>query len=575
MRIESLEIVNVLGISEIAIDDMKPAMMFCGANGAGKSSVIEAVRMALEGASVRVAKKKDYAALVHGDAKTGSVKIGIDGETRSINLPSGKGFQSVGSEYLPLVLEPSRFAAGSAADRRTTLFGVMGVKTKADDIRDRLVKRGHDDERIRAVMPYVRAGFAEGEKEAAARATEKKGEWKAITGGETWGAVKAESWEASKPAGIDPGKLSEARADLAKIDAEIEADNIRLGEANATARAAKEAASRLDSLRERAGQRHRIAEKLERDRAELKTWQTKVETAREQAGVKPAQNTAPTPCPHCGGLLSLRAGTAEIWHEETVPHYDAEVAAALPGYERAVATLENSVKNGERDITLAEAAAVELEEAEAMVKEAAPDTDAIAQRIHALKHSRANQDAAIRLLEEAERAAATAAGNTAKAKAAHAEIMAWNAVAESLSPAGIPADMLRESLAPFNDTLARNAQSAGWFAPVVADDMSIATDTGRPYALLSESERWRMDAILAAAISEHAGIKLLVFDRFDVLDLPARAGLVAWIKGEIDAGRVESALIAGTLKAAPSGLPDAFDSVWVERGTAWNARVAA
>lgn len=496
------------------------------------------------------------------------MSVSLDGDVHSIGLPAAKNHKPVQNDYLSYVLDPAKFAGLSNDERRAMLFGLMGVTTKIDDIRDRLTKRGHSESRIKEIMPYVRAGFDEAMGEAKSRATEQKGAWKSITGGETYGAVKAAEWKAKAPPAVEPGGLDEARADLVRIDAEIETETARLGEQRAIRRQAEENVRRIDELEERAGKRARIADKLERDRAELKTLESNVEALREKAGVKPAQNTVPHPCPHCGGLLLIQQGRVEEWHDETLPHYDAEAASALPEHERALKTMQNAVANGERDLAAADAAAAELADLKSRDQNIELlDLEAMQARIDVLKHSRGNQSAAIRLIEDAARAAAQADENTAKAAAAHALVQEWEAVAESLSPAGIRADLLAEAVAPFNSLLARNAEAAGWMIPRVADDMSVETAFGRPYALLSESEKWRMNAIIAAAIAERSGLRMLMLDRFDVLDLQARAGLVGWINGEIGAGRLDSAIIAGTLKTLPSGLPSSFSAFWIENGT--------
>lgn len=568
MKIEHIEISNVLGIKEASITPATPALIVCGPNGAGKSSVLESIRMAMDGVSPRIALKKNYSALVHGDAKVGRIGITVDGEIHSIGLPAAKGHKPIQNEFLPYVLDPARFAAEAPSTRRAMLFELMGVRIKPDDIRARLTQRGHDEKRIAEIMPYVRAGFDDAMGEAKNRATEQKGAWKQITGGETYGAVKAEGWAASKPASIDQAKLDEARADLARIDAEIESESSKLGEQKAIKREIDGLHEEIVGLKRAAGMRDRIADKLERDRAELKETEARVESMREQAGTKPRNTVDPLPCPHCGGMLALHQGRLEQWHEEARPQYDAEAAAALPQHEQALELMRKSVANGERDLKAAEAAQATIAAFEQRIQEAPDllDIDALNERINALKHSRTNQASAIRLLEEAQRAAATADEKTEQAAKAHAAVQAWDAIAESLSPAGIRAEMLAEALAPFNATLARNADSAGWFVPRIDDEMNIFTGFGRPYAVTSESERWRMDAIIAASISEHAGLRMMLLDRFDLLDLAGRAGLVAWINGEVNAGRIDSAIIAGTLKTMPSGLPGTFSAVWVEGG---------
>lgn len=63
MRIESIYVENFQGLRHANLALSAPITMVCGLNGAGKSSMKEAVGLAL-GESARIAHKKDYAKLV-------------------------------------------------------------------------------------------------------------------------------------------------------------------------------------------------------------------------------------------------------------------------------------------------------------------------------------------------------------------------------------------------------------------------------------------------------------------------------------------------------------------------------
>jgi hypothetical protein len=49
----------------------------------------------------------------------------------------------------------------------------------------------------------------------------------------------------------------------------------------------------------------------------------------------------------------------------------------------------------------------------------------------------------------------------------------------------------------------------------ITPDMAITAE-GRAYSLLCESEKWRVDAMIAAAIAELSGVKVMMLDRMDV-----------------------------------------------------------
>ena len=105
----------------------------------------------------------------------------------------------------------------------------------------------------------------------------------------------------------------------------------------------------------------------------------------------------------------------------------------------------------------------------------------------------------------------------------------------------------------------------------IAADMSVstrdpATETWRDYRLLSESEQWRVGAVIAEAIAHLSGLRLLVLDRFDVLDLAGRGQLLGWLDSLAQDGGLDTTLLFGTLKSAPGGLPETIAAHWVEAG---------
>ena len=76
MKITHIAIDNFLGARCVRLVLHKPVNLFAGHNASGKSSIQEAVRMALTGETVRVALKKEFGALLTDGADTGGVAMG-------------------------------------------------------------------------------------------------------------------------------------------------------------------------------------------------------------------------------------------------------------------------------------------------------------------------------------------------------------------------------------------------------------------------------------------------------------------------------------------------------------------
>jgi hypothetical protein len=162
--------------------------------------------------------------------------------------------------------------------------------------------------------------------------------------------------------------------------------------------------------------------------------------------------------------------------------------------------------------------------------------------------------------------AALAADDTTATAANHfKDVAEWTAIADALAPDGIPAELLAQALKPINLALRESSLATGWRQPTIAADMTITAE-GRAYELHSVSERWRIDAMIAAAIAQLSGVKILLLDGFDVLELRDRDKLVLWLDGLARAGAISSALVNATLKAPPTSLPETVTGLWVENG---------
>jgi len=157
-------------------------------------------------------------------------------------------------------------------------------------------------------------------------------------------------------------------------------------------------------------------------------------------------------------------------------------------------------------------------------------------------------------LREAEKAIARADDITARAAAAYADVQAWVALDDAVE--ALPNEMLAAGLAPLNALLRELAGHARPdlfvtprglpLVPSVSPDMSIRCGH-RPYHGLSKSERWRIDALLGAAVASLSGHRLLVLDESDMLQPGLRPSLLGWLDALVTAGHLETALVMATM----------------------------
>lgn len=569
MRITKLEITNFQGLRHAALDVSAPVLLVAGHNGAGKSSLLDAIGHAFTGKPGRVAQKQHIGQLITEGAKKGEARVEwLDdaGEVQAcgVALPSGKGSPLADSPFLPFVLDASRFAALDAKDRRRVLFDLTGASASPVEVGKRLKAKGIDVALFEKVKPLLRSGFPAAVEQAKAYASEARGAWKAVTG-ENYGSEKANGWEPEAP----PVIVSEEELESARMELQATAQD--LDEAQQTLGASKRAhadaqarASRIAALRETAALADRRRNKLATDEANQDEWSEKVMAAESAASGEPAHQ--PLTCPHCQGAVDLQAGQL-VPHQPPAKVADPEAAKRLEEYRGYLASAQRAVANSQRDLKESEDAAAQAVALEAETAQA-PSAEAIAngeQAINELRQARDASRAKLVALQEALEAATQREASIAKAQAAHQDVVAWTGMVDALSPTGIPAEILADAIGPVNDTLKRLAGIAGWSPVEISADIDV-TFGGRLYDLLSESERWRCDTTIALAIATISGLRLVLLDRLDVLDLPSRNQAIALMRAMTSDREIDSVVVAGTLKEPMAKTPEWLQAVWIDAG---------
>ncbi|WP_028353466.1 AAA family ATPase [Bordetella petrii] len=583
MRLTNLSVSNFQGVLSAELPLPTAIGFITGDNFAGKSTIAEAVRMALLGSAERVSLKKELGQVVRDGAKLGSVAVDVDGAPVAITLPSGKrsGEEAVPpSPALPYVLSPELFAAAKPDDRRQLLFTLTGTRATPDEIERRLLERGCHKVLVAQMKPILRSGFAAGAEFAKKQATEAKGAWRGVTN-ETWGSQKGETWQAEVPA-YDGAGLAAAQTELAAIEVRMEAAAKAVGGLEQQLRAYQGQKDQLAALQERAGRLDSLRAKLECDQQDLATWTAKVQELQAKAGAGPRQglvhdlarclddayNTEDVSFKLPAELderILKTLGAYETQYGKLDATGDPSASASLPKAIEACDLSARAAENCRRDIAAAEAAAEDLKSR--VAPEAVADEDVAAARAHlaGLRTERGAAHARVDALLAAKQAAVGAAERTRSAAGYHAEVMAWDAIGAALSPDGIPGEILAKALQPVNDELLALSECAGWPVVRIDGDMTI-TAGDRAYRLLSESERWRTDALLALAIAHLSGLRCAILDRFDCLNLAGRSEILGLLDALAADGDIDTVLLLGTLKAAPAAPSEAFTVYWIEQG---------
>lgn len=592
MRISSIYVTHFLGIQRAELNLRAPVALVCGANAAGKSSMRDAVALALTADLGRVSLKKDAPALIREGADLAVCEVkDADGDEWRVTIgrngkihDSQKGRET--DPVLAYVLDAQRFARLAPTERRAFLFGLMGVKMAPADIAARLAAKGCDEAKVQRVLPLLRSGFDAACGDAKTRATEAKGAWRTVTG-EPYGSEKAKGWRAAVPA-YDAAALKRVVTEVEHADIAIGQWQQQVGQLQAEEQRRQGLRAKLPALQEHAAKVPRIEAKLAADDASMQAAQQELARVSAAAGGRDSG-------PRVGLVHDL--ARAVNWALSSVPTHlhtepghesacaaldgyvreygtldrsagDPEAQARLPELRSALALLERAVSNDRRDLQAAQ-------EAHAQAKAISDELDepfdsaALVEARAQVEQLRTQRAAAVAEGDKLKsiKALADAADAKTKQAAQHAaDVTAWDAIAQALSPDGIPAELLAEALGPVNARLAQSSADTSWPVVTIATDMSITYGAGRPYALCSESERWRADAMLAEAIAHVSGARLLVLDRMDVLDLHGRSELLGWLDVLAETGEVDTALLFATLKQPPQGLGERVHVEWIEAG---------
>jgi energy-coupling factor transporter ATP-binding protein EcfA2 len=608
MKISGIQTSNFLGARAVDIALKKPVALIAGHNGAGKSSIRDAIALAFTADLGRISLKKDAANLISEGGDSCFVEIATDTGNYGVAITAaGKISDTMADKEtpaaLPYVLDAQRFARMADNDRRQFLFGLMGVKLDGPAIKKRLLAKGYDEKRVEQIMPILRAGFEAASNEASSKARDAKASWRTATGGETWGKDKAGNWQpAALPLESEKAsaRYENAVAKRNEVDAELATAQQELGAARAEQKRQHEAEAQRLELHAKASNIERFTKKLKFDLTELAAWEQKVADCKANAGV--AQPNPKEPGEYLlrglavvtDDFLTLSMDFPDVdWPSELInraavhlaeykklhgwPHSksglpDQDAIAKLPEYEKALDLVRSSVENDRRDLATAEQAAATLKNLDGL--KATADVDGLATKVTELTEVRNNWQAdADKYRDVAEKHTSRTALVEQVAKL-HADVMAWTDIADSLAPNGIPAELLKDALGPINEHLRVSAANAEWEPAQINADMSITYGL-RDYPLISESEKWRADAMIAEAVSHLSGMKLLVLDRFDVLDMKGREDLLYWLDGMAQDGDINSALIFGTLKSLPAINFETIEAHWIDNGTAGQMKEAA
>lgn len=580
MKISKIEVANILGLHRADIEITTPILMVLGSNEAGKSSLRDAVSMAILGdpSRLKIKNKGELVQLMHGDAKKGRVTL-LAGEELigQYTLPKGEHeAQAIpGAEFLPYVVNPKLTASLDDKALRQMLFQLTRCKASPEVTAKLLLARGAREELVEEVKPMLRAGFPSASKDAAERATQAKGAFRALTG-DNWGSIQSADWEMVIPDAPDmpdvsPEAIDAIIANHTKAASDVENGVKYIAGLESKIGAANSLESRRAELTEAAGLLKRAQTKLATDQETLEELENALTAA--QSKLKDMQaGVVPVACPCCQELLRINGQSLEKFSGlKADANATSTLALEVNKSKSAVDMLKRTIANDIAAVTTAQNAAADLEtlNKEEVTPVKAGALEAAEKKLSECRLLADKLRAKVEAMKQRQEAIASADETTAKARKHHADVLAWSLIADALKPDGIPAEILSTALKSVNDSLAILSRISGWKKVEISTDMAITAD-GRIYGLMSESAQWRIDTLLAAMISQISELKFIMLDRFDVLDGQGRKQLIGMLRTLADMKLIDQAIVCGTNKEVFPGMPADIGQVWVADSQAYN-----
>ena len=495
--------------------ELSKITIVAGQNYAGKSSLAQAVGAALTGSTMPIdgILKKDAKALVNDASKKGFSRVEGVGGHLTIEWPS---LEAKGEGGTPPSADP--VSAGlrnvlrmNDKDRAKYFTELLQINVAPETLREAVGLPDKDFETLWKTCEQL--GWDEAYSQIKDKGARLKGRWEQVTG-QNYGKQKADGWQPDAwTFDLEKATQKELESIAAQCQEWVEAGITDTAVVNTLS------AMQVEELKKRADR------KDETENAYVATTNahTKAKSIANDIQEKILNNKpqfTSQPCPHCGGMLSVRDGKVSkgtVTAEDATASQQAQQNLKLELDKARDAQQEAflAMTKAEREFQDAENAAKKLAEmaAEKPVKKSKTATD--------LAEDRAN------LARAEERLAAFKSKRDADAIFSSIEKNA--VILTALAPDGLRLKRLTEVLDEVNPKLAALSNTAGYAALSIQPDMSIAFG-GRLFTLCSQSEQYRAMTILTLFVAQETGASCVVFDGADVLDGSGRNGLMSAIK---------------------------------------------
>jgi hypothetical protein len=562
--IEKIGINNFIGIDKILVEELAPITVFWGQNHVGKTTIVEAIDLALTGKLPRISLKKEAHFLVRDRAKPATVAINLSGQKFAAKIDGS----SIKMGQTEVAFDENHdtshagfrrvaFVESTLKERLSQLIKDVDMPAVLGQCRN----LGADAQAIAVINAWAQkanpapANFMdEFAQFCKSKATDARALWKSITG-DVYGSDKADGW-AAKVVDVSGLNALQAAATGLQDDLEREQGKRVLMLDSLTKKQELDAAmAKVDTL-------PRLWLKLETEQTELARLQ-----------LLPSEDKCSLV--HEFAYEHARAADAYAAHEFSITEnspamtkYLAEFGQPVanwpperpdPKIGKAIVLINTAIANTMRDIDQCEAHRLVIEKYATSGIASLDSITSTEQTIAKIK-SELNESVKLRsVLEAGKQSNLSAPEKNQQALNAHNAVCMWSKLTKSMEPGGELMSLFGASVDYFNATcgsLIVDLNDPSLSELKICEEGTLLAN-GIPYELHSKSMQWRIAALSSIALCTKSVLRVMCLDEFDILQNDSRNSWLRFIYKIIDQELLHQIIILATLKSEPQ-LPNGF-----------------
>lgn len=597
MKIQRLKLKDFGLFQDEEIRFEKPLTLILGLNATGKSTIADAILMALTGGA-RFNLKKDAARFTRTGAKEFELEADAAAPSHEDSLQIRRlpdrcnhtkadieAFLGASEAVIRAAFDVHSFLNLDTQERKKLLFRLLGLELTPESLAPILKDAGVPEPIMREITrqpmnPKKLQDYCVEKRRQGKRDRE------ALEGAQTWDPeASVETHKGSrKIKGLpletvrDVEKALEAdyqkaveTLGLAKIGCSEDEVKAEIAEVEGTIEKAKKVqAERLGVEKKLAAVRDKVRRERQTRENNIKQAAACQATAENHESYAMALAQSEGRCPICGVKLEPEAAKTRV----TELHRKAqESTAQARSYSQVAETQRTEIVSLEKEEAglllafkqetqsmeplLARRRELQLE----LAKTGAIDLAGLENTVDDLQARRGKARTALVAIEAWHKAKEVSTSGIEAVKCKAVEIEAWDRAEKIFAPDGAVGRKVVEGIGP---VLAR-LKSQILLAPVEIDD-DLAITVGRvPERALSTSERYRLGLVMADALAQLSGVRFLVLDEFSVLDKGNRAAGLSFLAKRLK--DYDQTILLGTLQdKLPESWPDWMDVILIEGG---------